>query len=90
MILPNKIIKNKILNYSQKNGCHVQDILNSPWFYCTWFRRLCKWFLNHVQGLLNNPWFYCTWFRRALQMVLRPRVRPPKQPMIVGGPCIWF
>ena len=23
-------------------------------------------------------------------MVLRPRARPPKQPMVVGGPCIWF
>ena len=68
----------------------MQGLLNNPWFYCTWFRRLCTWFLNHVQGLLNNPWFYCTWFRRALQMVLRPCARPPKQPMIVGGPCIWF
>ena len=43
-----------------------------------------------MQGLLNNPWFYCTWFRRALQMVLRPCAKPPKQPMVVGGPCIWF
>ena len=43
-----------------------------------------------MQGILNNPWFYCTWVRRALQMVLRPCARPPKQPMIVGGPCIWF
>ena len=34
---------------------------------------------------LKNPWFYCTWFRRALQMVLRPRARPPKQPMVLGG-----
>ena len=23
-------------------------------------------------------------------MVLRPRARPPKQPMIVGAPFIWF
>ena len=45
---------------------------------------------NVGQGILNNPWFFCTWFRRALQMVLRPCGRPPKQPMIVGGPCIWF
>ena len=51
---------------------------------CTWF------LLNHVQGLLNNPWFYYTWFMRTLQMVLRPCPRPPKQPMVVGGPCIWF
>ena len=35
-------------------------------------------FYNHVQGLLNNPWF-----RRALQMVLKPCARPPKQPMIL-------
>ena len=47
-------------------------------------------FKNHVQGLLNNPWFYCTWFRRAFQMVLRPCARPPKQPMLLIGPCIWF
>ena len=39
---------------------------------------------------LDNPWFYCTWFMRALQMVLRPCAKPPKQPMVVGGPCIWF
>ena len=84
--------KNTNLNYLQKNVglAHVQGMLNKPWFYCAWFRRLCTWFLNHVQGLLNNLWFYCTWFRRALQMVLRPCARPPKQPMVVGGPCIWF
>ena len=23
-------------------------------------------------------------------MVLRPCARPPKQPMVLGGPCIWF
>ena len=45
---------------------------------------------KHVQGLLNNPWFYCTWFRKALQMVLRPCARPPKQPIVLGGPCKWF
>ena len=45
---------------------------------------------NVVQDLLNNPWFYCTWFSRALQMVLRPCARPPKQPMVIGGPCMWF
>ena len=48
------------------------------------------WFKNHVQGLLNNPLFYCTWFRRALQMVLRPCARPPKQPIVLGRTCIWF
>ena len=42
-----------------------------------------RWFYNHAQGLLNNPWFYCTWFRKALQMVLRPCARPPKQPMVL-------
>ena len=62
MFLPNKIIKNKKLNYPQKN----------------------------VGLVLNNPWFYCTWFRRAFQMVLKPCARPPKQPMILGGPCTWF
>ena len=45
---------------------------------------------KNVQGFLNNPWFYCTWFRRALYMVLRLCARPSKQPMVVGGPCIWF
>ena len=39
--------------------------------------------INHVQGLLNNPSFYCTLFRRALQMVLIPCARPPKQPMVL-------
>ena len=43
-----------------------------------------------MQGLLNNPWFYCTWFRRASHMVLRPCSRIPKQPILLGGPCIWF
>ena len=38
---------------------------------------------NHVQGILSNPWFYCAWFRRALQMVLKPCARPPKQPMVL-------
>ena len=42
-----------------------------------------------MQGLLNNPSFYCTWFRRALHMVLKRCARPPKQPMVVGGPCVW-
>ena len=27
---------------------------------------------------------------RTLQMVLKPCARPSKQPMVVGGPCIWF
>ena len=62
MFLPNKIIKNKKLNYPQ----------------------------NFVGLVLNNPWFYCTLFRRALQMVLRPCARPPKQLMVLGGPCTWF
>ena len=47
MLLANKIIKNKKLNYPQKNvglthgfkTNHVQGVLNNPWFYCTWFRR---------------------------------------------------
>ena len=55
MFLPNKIIKNKKLNYPRKN----------------------------VGLVLNNPWFYCTRFRRALQMVLQPCARPPKQPMVL-------
>ena len=76
MFLPNKIIKYNKLNYPQKNVGLVETI--------------CTWFQNHVQGLLNSPWFYCTWFRRALQMVLRLCARPPKQPIVVGGPCIWF
>ena len=46
--------------------------------------------LAHGFKTMCNPWFYCTWFRRALHMVLRPCARPPKQPMIVGGPYIWF
>ena len=25
-----------------------------------------------------------------LQMVLRPCARPPKQPIVLGGPCTWF
>ena len=57
MFLPNKIIKNKKLNYLQK---------------------------QNVGLVLNNPWFYCTWFRRALQMVLKPCARPPKQPMVLS------
>ena len=36
MFLPNKIIKNKKLNYPQKS---VAIVLNNPWFYCTRFRR---------------------------------------------------
>ena len=63
MFLPNKIIKNKNLNYPQKN-------------------------VGLAHGY--NPWFYSTWFRRALQIVLRPCAIPPKQPMVVGGPCMWF
>ena len=84
MFLPIKIIKINKLNYPQKNVglAHGFKTMCNPWFYCTW--------LNHVQGLLNNPWFYCTWFWRALQMVLRPCARPPKQPMVVGRPCMWF
>ena len=62
MFLPNKIIKNKKLNYPQKNA----DLAHKP-----------------CQGLLNNPWFYYAWFSRALQMVLKPCARPPKQPMVL-------
>ena len=62
MFLPNKTIKNKKLNYPQKN----------------------------VGIVLKKPWFYYTWFRRALQMVLKPCARPPKQPMVLGGCCTWF
>ena len=38
---------------------------------------------KNVGLVLNNPWFYCTWFRMALQMVLKPCARPPKQPMVL-------
>ena len=62
MFLPNKIIRNKNLNYPQKNVGLAHG-----------FKTMC------------NPWFDCTWFRRALQMVLRPCVRPPKQPIVLGG-----
>ena len=46
MFLPNKIIKNKKLNFLQKNI--------------------------------------------VLHMVLKPCARPPKQPMVLVGPCTWF
>ena len=47
MFLLNKIIKNKKLNYPQKNKCwSVHMVLKpcarppkQPMFYCTWFRR---------------------------------------------------
>ena len=45
MFLPNKKIKNKNLNYPQKNvalaHCFktLQGLSNNSWFYCTWFRR---------------------------------------------------
>ena len=38
-------------------------------------------FGGDVVMFLNNPWFYCTLIRSALQMVLKPCARPPKQPM---------
>ena len=39
--------------------------------------------LAHGFKTMRNPWFYCTWFRRALNMVLKPCARPPKQPMVL-------
>ena len=46
MFLPNKIIKNKKLNYPQKEMFALHVVLKpcampskNPWFYCTWFSR---------------------------------------------------
>ena len=46
MFLLNKIIKNKKLNYGQKNVSRAhgfkticKTLLNISWFYSTWFRR---------------------------------------------------
>ena len=36
-----------------------------------------------VHMVLKLVALYCTWFRRALQMVLKPSARPPKQPMVL-------
>ena len=85
----NKIIKNKKLNYPQKNVvlAHGFNLLNNPWFYCTWFKRALHMVLKPCARPPKQPWFYCTWFKRALQMVLRPCARPPKQPWFY---CTWF
>ena len=62
MFLPNKIIRNKKLNYLQKNVglahgfiVHVQGLLNNPWFYCTWFRRALHIVLKPCARLPKQP-----------------------------------
>ena len=67
MFLLNKIIKN---NKSKKLNYRKKNVGHAHAF---------KTFARP----LKNPWFYCTWFRRALQMVLKPCARPPKQPMVL-------
>ena len=52
MFLPNKIIKNKKLNYPQKNAVVV---LNNPWFYCTWFKRALQMVLRPCARPRKQP-----------------------------------
>ena len=91
MFLLNKTIKKKKINYSPKKtlarkttqygGDVVMFILNK--IIKNKKIELSANKMLALQCLLNNPWFYCTWFRRALQMVLKPCTKPPKQPMVL-------
>ena len=78
MFLPNKIIKNKKLNYRKTNvglahgfkTNHVQGLLNNPWFYCTWYRRALQMVLKpharpHIQPhgfIVHGLGGSCKWF----------------------------
>ena len=90
MFLLNKIIKNNKLNYPQKNVGLAHGFKTMYKAFQTTHGFTIHGYMVGGARPLNNPWFYCTWFKRALRMVLRPCARPPKQPIVVGGPCIWF
>ena len=53
VFLPNKIIKNKKLNYPQKNVGLAHG--NNRWFYCTWFMRA----LHMVLKPCVRPTIFC-------------------------------
>ena len=47
------------------------------------FKTMCKAFYTTHRFIVHGLGGPCTWFRRALQMVLRPCARPPKQPIVL-------